>query len=125
MEQDKVNESDTNGLKKGQWSTQEDEILAAYVKEHGEGNWNLVSKNCGLARCGKSCRFRWLNHLKSDLKRGPLSIEEKQKIIRLYDTLGPKWSKMAIEVCIHATFFFFNINLYVSFILRIRVYYFS
>ncbi|MBA0654508.1 hypothetical protein Goklo_021501 [Gossypium klotzschianum] len=47
-----------------------DAVLVEYVRSHGERNWNAVRKNTGLARCGKSCRLRWANHLRSDLKKG-------------------------------------------------------
>ncbi|KAE8682919.1 hypothetical protein F3Y22_tig00111234pilonHSYRG00191 [Hibiscus syriacus] len=45
------------GLNRGAWTAFEDKILADYVKEHG------------LKRCGKSCRLRWLNYLRPDIKR--------------------------------------------------------
>lgn len=57
-------------LKKGQWSPSEDEILVEYVKKNGEGNWNQVHRKTSLKRCGKSCRLRWLNHLKPNLRKG-------------------------------------------------------
>jgi len=42
----------------------------------------------GLQRCGKSCRLRWFNYLRPDIKRGKLSPEEEQKIIKLQAVLG-------------------------------------
>jgi len=42
----------------------------------------------GLQRCGKSCRLRWFNYLRPDIKRGKLSPEEEQKIIQLQAVLG-------------------------------------
>ncbi|KAJ6406581.1 hypothetical protein OIU84_010151 [Salix udensis] len=50
---------------RGTWTTTEDKILTEYVRNHGEGNWARVPKETGLKRCGKSCRLRWLNYLKS------------------------------------------------------------
>lgn len=85
-------------LKKGPWTPEEDEILAAHVQKYGEGNWNAVQKHSGLARCGKSCRLRWSNHLRPDLKRGSFSAKEQHKIIELHAKYGNKWSKMALEV---------------------------
>nr|CAD1822006.1 unnamed protein product [Ananas comosus var. bracteatus] len=64
-------------LKKGPWTSAEDAILIDYVKKHGEGNWNAVQKNSGLSRCGKSCRLRWANHLRPNLKRGAITQEER------------------------------------------------
>ncbi|KAI0500645.1 hypothetical protein KFK09_018861 [Dendrobium nobile] len=49
----------------------------------------------GLLRCGKSCRLRWINYLRPDIKRGNFSIEEEETIIKLHGLLGNKWSKIA------------------------------
>nr|QXE32919.1 MYB11-like protein [Saccharum hybrid cultivar ROC22] len=76
------------GLKKGRWTKEEDEILARYIKEHGEGSWRSLPKNAGLLRCGKSCRLRWINYLRADLKRGNITEEEDEMIIKLHATLG-------------------------------------
>lgn len=35
------------GLKKGRWTREEDEILARYIEEHGEGSWRSLPKNAG------------------------------------------------------------------------------
>nr|CAB3472978.1 unnamed protein product [Digitaria exilis] len=83
------------GLKKGRWTKEEDEILARYIKEHGEGAWRSLPKNAGLLRCGKSCRLRWINYLRADLKRGNISEEEEEMIIKLHATLGNRWSLIA------------------------------
>ncbi|XP_010539304.1 PREDICTED: transcription factor MYB29-like [Tarenaya hassleriana] len=85
-------------LKKGPWTAAEDETLAAYVREQGEGNWNAVQKNTGLARCGKSCRLRWANHLRPNLKKGAFSAEEERLIIQLHAQLGNKWARMAAQL---------------------------
>ncbi|XP_062104668.1 transcription factor MYB101 [Humulus lupulus] len=86
------------GLKKGPWTTSEDAILVEYVRKHGEGNWNAVQKNSGLARCGKSCRLRWANHLRPNLKKGSFSPEEERIIIELHAKLGNKWARMASQL---------------------------
>ncbi|XP_073054847.1 transcription factor GAMYB-like [Primulina eburnea] len=85
-------------LKKGPWTTAEDAILVEYVTKHGEGNWNAVQKHSGLARCGKSCRLRWANHLRPDLKKGAFSPEEERHIIELHAKMGNKWARMAAEL---------------------------
>ncbi|KAL2331053.1 hypothetical protein Fmac_018634 [Flemingia macrophylla] len=46
-------------------------------------------------RCGKSCRLRWINYLRPDVKRGKFTLEEEETIIRLHKALGNKWSKIA------------------------------
>jgi len=42
----------------------------------------------GLQRCGKSCRLRWINYLRPDLKRGTFSEQEENLIIELHAVLG-------------------------------------
>ncbi|GLT80650.1 hypothetical protein SLA2020_520790 [Shorea laevis] len=86
------------GLKKGPWTASEDAILMDYVRRHGEGNWNSVQKNSGLMRCGKSCRLRWANHLRPNLKKGSFSPEEERLIIELHAKLGNKWARMAAQL---------------------------
>ncbi|CAN1123967.1 Transcription factor MYB102 [Linum perenne] len=50
---------DKSGLKKGPWTTEEDQKLTSYIQLNGPGNWRTLPKNAGLQRCGKSCRLRW------------------------------------------------------------------
>ncbi|KAM7521427.1 hypothetical protein LguiA_011329 [Lonicera macranthoides] len=83
------------GLKRGRWTAEEDEILTKYIQANGEGSWRSLPKNAGLLRCGKSCRLRWINYLRSDLKRGNISSEEEEAIIKLHASLGNKWSLIA------------------------------
>jgi len=45
----------------------------------------------GLQRCGKSCRLRWTNYLRPDIKRGRFSFEEEETIIQLHSVLGNKY----------------------------------
>ncbi|RHN56090.1 putative transcription factor MYB-HB-like family [Medicago truncatula] len=93
-----MSSSSSVDTKKGTWSKEEDEILKAYVENHGTRNWNEVSKNAGLIRCGKSCRLRWYNHLQPDVKKGPFSEEEETKVFVFYKKYGEfKWSKLAEE----------------------------
>ncbi|PKI75708.1 hypothetical protein CRG98_003903 [Punica granatum] len=76
------------GLNRGAWTAQEDKILCDYIKAHGEGRWRNLPKRAGLKRCGKSCRLRWLNYLRPDIKRGNISPDEEELIIRLHKLLG-------------------------------------
>ncbi|KAG1334274.1 myb-related protein [Cocos nucifera] len=82
-------------LNKGPWSATEDKILGNFIKTHGEGRWGKVPKRAGLNRCGRSCRLRWLNYLRPDIKRGNISQEEEDLIIRLHKLLGNRWSLIA------------------------------
>ncbi|GLT97221.1 hypothetical protein SLE2022_147940 [Rubroshorea leprosula] len=83
------------GLNRGAWTALEDKILTAYIKAHGEGKWRNLPKRAGLKRCGKSCRLRWLNYLRPDIKRGNISRDEEELIIRLHNLLGNRWSLIA------------------------------
>eukprot|EP01018_Ginkgo_biloba_P030526 Gb_02422 [translate_table: standard] len=86
---------DKMGLKKGPWTPEEDQKLVAYIHKYGHGNWRALPKQAGLLRCGKSCRLRWTNYLRPDIKRGYFSPEEEQNIIRLHAILGNRWSAIA------------------------------
>ncbi|CAI0396557.1 unnamed protein product [Linum tenue] len=80
---------------KGAWTKEEDQRLIDYIRTHGEGCWRSLPKSAGLLRCGKSCRLRWINYLRPDLKRGNFSEEEDELIIKLHSLLGNKWSLIA------------------------------
>ncbi|KAK8660819.1 hypothetical protein V6N13_051727 [Hibiscus sabdariffa] len=82
-------------LNKGAWTALEDKLLTSYIQAHGEGKWRNLPKRAGLKRCGKSCRLRWLNYLRPDIKRGNISHDEEELIIRLHTLLGNRWSLIA------------------------------
>ncbi|XP_054800889.1 transcription factor MYB13-like [Prosopis cineraria] len=86
------------GLKKGPWSPEEDHILITYIQSHGHGNWRALPKQAGLLRCGKSCRLRWANYLRPDIKRGNFTPEEEHTIIHLHHLLGNRWSTIAARL---------------------------
>ncbi|KAK9152141.1 hypothetical protein Syun_010450 [Stephania yunnanensis] len=86
------------GLKKGPWTPEEDQKLIDYISKHGQGSWRTLPKNAGLERCGKSCRLRWTNYLRPDIKRGRFSLEEEEMIIQLHSVLGNKWSAIAARL---------------------------
>ncbi|XP_062208930.1 transcription factor MYB1-like [Phragmites australis] len=83
------------GLNRGAWTAMEDDILVSYIEKHGEGKWGSLPKRAGLKRCGKSCRLRWLNYLRPGIKRGNISDDEEELIIRLHRLLGNRWSLIA------------------------------
>ncbi|XP_038718428.1 transcription factor MYB93-like [Tripterygium wilfordii] len=89
---------DENGLKKGPWTPEEDQKLVHFIQEHGHGSWRALPKLAGLNRCGKSCRLRWTNYLRPDIKRGKFSREEEQTILHLHSILGNKWSAIATHL---------------------------
>ncbi|KAG2710202.1 hypothetical protein I3843_04G015200 [Carya illinoinensis] len=89
---------DKVGLKKGPWTPEEDQKLLAYIEEHGHGSWRALPAKAGLQRCGKSCRLRWTNYLRPDIKRGKFSLQEEQTIIQLHALLGNRWSAIATHL---------------------------
>ncbi|KAL4347449.1 hypothetical protein GQ457_17G000210 [Hibiscus cannabinus] len=86
------------GLKKGPWTPEEDEKLLAYIEQHGHGSWRALPLKAGLERCGKSCRLRWINYLRPDIKRGKFSLQEEHTIIQLHALLGNRWSAIATHL---------------------------
>ncbi|OIW05917.1 hypothetical protein TanjilG_07193 [Lupinus angustifolius] len=89
---------DKSGLKKGTWTQEEDRKLIAYVTKYGSWNWRQLPKFAGLQRCGKSCRLRWLNYLRPNVRRGNFTQEEEEIIIRLHNKLGNRWSTIATHL---------------------------
>ncbi|KAK5817197.1 hypothetical protein PVK06_022120 [Gossypium arboreum] len=90
---------DKSNVKKGPWSPDEDNTLINYIHKHGTGgNWITLPRKAGLKRCGKSCRLRWLNYLRPDIKHGGFSEEEDNIICSLYSTLGSRWSIIAAQL---------------------------
>ncbi|KAH9786675.1 transcription factor MYB111 [Citrus sinensis] len=67
------------GLKKGKWTAKEDEILTKYIQANGIESW----------------RLRWVNYLRTDLRRGNITTEEEETIIKLHASLGNRWSVIA------------------------------
>ncbi|KAG6645370.1 transcription factor MYB4-like [Carya illinoinensis] len=89
---------ENTGLKKGPWTPEEDRILISYVQLYGHENWRALPKQAGLRRCGKSCRLRWKNYLRPDIKRGNFSKQEEETIIKLHQLLGNRWSTIAARL---------------------------
>ncbi|KAG7563893.1 Myb domain [Arabidopsis suecica] len=86
---------DKSNVKKGLWTEEEDAKILAYVAIHGVGNWSLIPKKAGLNRCGKSCRLRWTNYLRPDLKHDSFSPQEEELIIECHKIIGSRWSSIA------------------------------
>ncbi|PIA28603.1 hypothetical protein AQUCO_06800041v1 [Aquilegia coerulea] len=90
---------DKANVKKGPWAPEEDAKLKAYIEEYGTGgNWIALPQKIGLKRCGKSCRLRWLNYLRPNIKHGGFSDEEDSIICSLYISIGSRWSIIAAQL---------------------------
>ncbi|XP_054780935.1 transcription factor MYB3-like [Prosopis cineraria] len=82
-------------LSKAAWTSEEDRKLAEVTAIHGAKRWKSIAVKAGLNRCGKSCRLRWMNYLRPNIKRGNISDEEEDLIIRLHKLLGNRWALIA------------------------------
>ncbi|XP_014493509.1 transcription factor RAX2 [Vigna radiata var. radiata] len=90
---------DKASVKKGPWSPEEDTKLKEYIDKNGTGgNWIALPQKAGLKRCGKSCRLRWLNYLRPNIKHGDFSDEEDRIICSLYVNIGSRWSIIAAQL---------------------------
>ncbi|KAG0530963.1 hypothetical protein BDA96_05G233200 [Sorghum bicolor] len=85
-------------LRRGPWTVDEDLTLINYIADHGEGRWNALARAAGLKRTGKSCRLRWLNYLRPDVKRGDFTADEQLLILDLHSRWGNRWSKIAAHL---------------------------
>ncbi|KAF2599602.1 hypothetical protein F2Q68_00012431 [Brassica cretica] len=86
------------GIRKGAWTPEEDQRLIAFVQLHGESGWRTLPEKAGLKRCGKSCRLRWANYQKPDIKRGEFTPEEDDTIIKLHALMGNKWAAITTSL---------------------------
>ncbi|GLT91242.1 hypothetical protein SLE2022_091390 [Rubroshorea leprosula] len=89
---------DDSNLKKGPWTPEEDQKLVDYINKNGLGSWKALPKLACLNRCGKSCRLRWTNYLRPDIKRGKFSEDEERLIINLHSVLGNRWSRISAHL---------------------------
>ncbi|XP_028796968.1 transcription factor RAX2-like [Neltuma alba] len=90
---------DKANVKKGPWSPEEDAKLKEYMEKHGTGgNWIALPQKAGLKRCGKSCRLRWLNYLRPNIKHGQFSEDEDRIICSLFASFGSRWSVIAAHL---------------------------
>ncbi|KAK6125361.1 hypothetical protein DH2020_040897 [Rehmannia glutinosa] len=90
---------DKANVKKGPWSPEEDAKLKSHIDKHGTGgNWITLPQKIGLKRCGKSCRLRWLNYLRPNIKHGGFTEDEDNLICTLYITIGSRWSIIAAQL---------------------------
>lgn len=89
----KRNNRARQGLKKGQWSIKEDELLEQWIKENGPRKWN----QCGRfiqGRSGKQCREHWNNCLNPELIKGEWTSEEDFLIMYFYEECNGSWKKI-------------------------------
>ncbi|KAL8154748.1 transcription factor DUO1 [Apium graveolens] len=83
-------------IKKGPWKVEEDEVLINHVNKYGPKDWSSIRSKGLLCRTGKSCRLRWVNKLRPNLKNGvKFSADEERVVIELQAEFGNKWARIA------------------------------
>ncbi|XP_016504485.2 transcription factor MYB2-like [Nicotiana tabacum] len=82
-------------MTKGGWTLDEDSKLIHYISLLGQGRWDSLAHFAGLKRTGKSCRLRWMNYLRPNLRRGELTPQEQLLILLLHFRYGNRWAKIA------------------------------
>ena len=83
-------------VKKGSWSTEEDQRLRQIVSKHKLKNariWDIVSQSMQFTRSCLQCRERWTNFVDPTLKSGPWTAEEDALLRSLYDECGNRWKQ--------------------------------
>lgn len=79
--------------KRNPWQPHEDAKVLELVAKYGQ-SWAVVASMME-GRTGKQIRDRFLNKLKSNIRRGDWTPEEDKLLLTLYYQLGHKWSKIA------------------------------
>ncbi|GMN65224.1 hypothetical protein TIFTF001_034301 [Ficus carica] len=91
-----MKEKKEDDIRKGPWKAEEDEVLINHVNKYGPRDWSSIQSNGLLRRTGKSCRLRWVNKLRPNLKNGcKFSPEEERVVIELQAQFGNKWARIA------------------------------
>uniref|UniRef100_A0A7N1A2P4 Uncharacterized protein n=1 Tax=Kalanchoe fedtschenkoi TaxID=63787 RepID=A0A7N1A2P4_KALFE len=67
-----------------------------HVNKYGPRDWSSIRSKGLLCRTGKSCRLRWVNKLRPNLKNGcKFSLEEERIVIELQEQFGNKWARIS------------------------------
>ncbi|KAL2892520.1 Transcription factor DUO1, partial [Bienertia sinuspersici] len=86
----------TMKIRKGPWKAEEDQVLLNHVQKYGPRDWSSIRSKGLLLRTGKSCRLRWVNKLRPNLKNGcKFTAEEERIVIELQSQIGNKWATIA------------------------------
>ncbi|PKU83922.1 Transcription factor GAMYB [Dendrobium catenatum] len=86
-------------IRKGPWLAEEDAVLRDYVNTYGPCDWSSIRSKGLLPRTGKSCRLRWVNKLRPNLKSGcKFSEEEEGIVIDMQSKIGNKWAQIATRL---------------------------
>ena len=78
------------------WSEKEDELLLRLAKSNRRNNWIFISSKMEN-KSPDQCKSRF-NRIRTDIKKGYWTREEDEKLLNLYDIIGPSWSKIALMI---------------------------
>ncbi|KAF9999854.1 hypothetical protein BGZ65_004851 [Modicella reniformis] len=81
-------------LKKGTWTTAEEEILLEAVRDLSSENWHAVAMKVP-GRNAKQCMQKWQTDLDPQINRQPWTAEEDEKLVEAYHTFGNSWQQIA------------------------------
>ena len=84
----------SEGLVKGAFTEDEDEIIVRAMKEGRQLTWMQIAARIP-GRIGKQCRERWTNHLDPSLKKGGWTPEEDSIMAEAQTRWGNAWTKIA------------------------------
>ncbi|OHS95260.1 hypothetical protein TRFO_02247 [Tritrichomonas foetus] len=83
---------------RSKFTQEEDDKLRELIKKHGDRSWSIVSSFMEN-RSQRQCRERWKHYLSSDLPAtAPWTKEEDAILIKKFNELGAKWTKIAREL---------------------------
>lgn len=85
------------GVRKGQWTDQEDAIVMEAVtnsKEQPFTRWSDLAQRLP-GRVGKQIRDRWVNHLNPNINHLPFSREDDLLLWEGHKKLGKRWVEIA------------------------------
>lgn len=69
MEANRLLVGEIGEIRKGPWKAEEDEVLINHVNKYGPRYWSSIRSKGLLQRTGNSCRVRWFNKLRPNLKK--------------------------------------------------------
>ncbi|XP_063753065.1 snRNA-activating protein complex subunit 4 isoform X3 [Eleginops maclovinus] len=85
-------------LKKGFWTKEEDKLLLDAVSRHGEKDWWKIRLEVP-GRTDSSCRDRYHDCLKAEVKKGVFDQKEKGLLLMLVHKHGVgRWARIAAEI---------------------------
>jgi len=88
------------GVRKGQWTDQEDAIVIEAVTTSTEQpftRWSDLAQQLP-GRVGKQIRDRWVNHLNPNINHLPFSREDDMNLWNGHQKLGKRWVEIATKI---------------------------